>query len=67
MRHLHEKRRRTHPSRAPGTDAGAVSGPAQFRVRTPEGSLACSSNVGATRLDRFDSLPGSIGTLEFGI
>eukprot|EP00969_Alexandrium_andersonii_P339763 15019586-Alexandrium_andersonii.AAC.1 len=31
IRHLREKRRRTHPSRASGTDFEAVPGPAQFQ------------------------------------
>eukprot|EP00969_Alexandrium_andersonii_P148866 6582147-Alexandrium_andersonii.AAC.1 len=43
-------------------DFEAVSGPAQFQVRTPETSLAVSINVGATRFDRFDSLLVSIDT-----
>eukprot|EP00969_Alexandrium_andersonii_P228820 10106290-Alexandrium_andersonii.AAC.1 len=40
----------------------AVSGPAQFQVRTSETILARSANTCATRFDRFDSLLGSIGT-----
>eukprot|EP00969_Alexandrium_andersonii_P273323 12080528-Alexandrium_andersonii.AAC.1 len=51
-----------HHFRASGTSVQAVSGPAQFQIRTPRAILACSMHVGATRFDRFDSLPGSIGT-----
>eukprot|EP00969_Alexandrium_andersonii_P282153 12473934-Alexandrium_andersonii.AAC.1 len=43
-------------SRASGTHVEAVSGPAQFQVRTPAAISACSMYAGAARLDRFDSL-----------
>eukprot|EP00969_Alexandrium_andersonii_P306139 13532732-Alexandrium_andersonii.AAC.1 len=36
------KSRRSHTSRASGTDSKAVSGPAQFQVRTPETTLRYS-------------------------
>eukprot|EP00969_Alexandrium_andersonii_P338688 14969402-Alexandrium_andersonii.AAC.1 len=51
-----------HLSRASGTKFEAVSGPAQFQVRTPEAVVALSIYDGATLFDRFASLPGSIGT-----
>eukprot|EP00969_Alexandrium_andersonii_P373934 15485125-Alexandrium_andersonii.AAC.1 len=45
-----------HPSRASGTNFEAVSGPAQFRVRTREAISAFPINAGAARFDRLDSL-----------
>eukprot|EP00969_Alexandrium_andersonii_P154370 6823757-Alexandrium_andersonii.AAC.1 len=36
IRTLREKRRRTQPSGASGTNFDAVPGPAQFQVRMPE-------------------------------
>eukprot|EP00969_Alexandrium_andersonii_P135935 6014054-Alexandrium_andersonii.AAC.1 len=42
IRNLHEKRRRTHPSRASGTNFEAVPGPGQFQVRTREAMLHLS-------------------------
>eukprot|EP00969_Alexandrium_andersonii_P212004 9362905-Alexandrium_andersonii.AAC.1 len=36
---LRETWRRTHPSGASGTNFGAVPGPAQFKLRTPDAVL----------------------------
>eukprot|EP00969_Alexandrium_andersonii_P043897 1924999-Alexandrium_andersonii.AAC.1 len=50
---------RDSPSRASGTDVQAVSGPAQFQVRTPEAIWAFSMRYSvrsvrfATRFDRY--------------
>eukprot|EP00969_Alexandrium_andersonii_P025012 1092802-Alexandrium_andersonii.AAC.1 len=40
IRHLHEQRRRMHPSGAPRTSFEVVPGPAHFQVRTPEAMFA---------------------------
>eukprot|EP00969_Alexandrium_andersonii_P032100 1402618-Alexandrium_andersonii.AAC.1 len=50
-----------HHLGAPGTKSEAVSGPVQFQGRAHEAIVTGSICVGATRCDRFDSLPGSIG------
>eukprot|EP00969_Alexandrium_andersonii_P201659 8909722-Alexandrium_andersonii.AAC.1 len=52
--------RRLWPPERHGPLFEADSGPAQLQVRTPAAILASSSNAGAPRFGRFDSLPGSI-------
>eukprot|EP00969_Alexandrium_andersonii_P206613 9128039-Alexandrium_andersonii.AAC.1 len=61
---MQEKWRRVHPAEASGASVEIVSGAAQFRFRTPQAVLVSSRFGSASglqiRLDRFDSLLGSI-------
>eukprot|EP00969_Alexandrium_andersonii_P004226 182832-Alexandrium_andersonii.AAC.1 len=51
IRHLHENRRRAHPSRASGMNCEAIPGPAQFKLRTHQAmahvmGAECSTAIG---------------------
>eukprot|EP00969_Alexandrium_andersonii_P278944 12328251-Alexandrium_andersonii.AAC.1 len=56
MRHLREKRHRTHLSGAPGTNFETVPGPAQFQVRTRDAIL--NFPQGALRIGADCSMDG---------